>query len=242
MSGWKGVKGCWPAILVCGGSFAAIQLAASNLHGPTLVSCRRRRLALGDDASAAILAPAEVWRFSGENPAARTPDISPLRCTANCLRMDALDVADGDHLRVGLAGVEDELDEVSQRLPLENAASGRAGLSQCAGGVSAAGRRPRRHRGAGHLRFQLAVPTGTGIFLASILTADLAADRPGRISPQFPDTLYRVRWAVATIACMLALAFTTKYSGADATLGWRSREPAGSIRCLRRCWVGWAWP
>ena len=32
-------------------------------------------------------------------------------------------------------------------------------------------------------------------------------------------TLFRVRWALFTIACMLALAFTTKYSGADATLG-----------------------
>ena len=36
---------------------------------------------------------------------------------------------------------------------------------------------------------------------------------------QFVDTLFRVRWALLTIACMLALAFTTKYSGADATLG-----------------------
>jgi lactate permease len=32
-------------------------------------------------------------------------------------------------------------------------------------------------------------------------------------------TLFRVRWALCTIACMLALAFTAKYSGADATLG-----------------------
>jgi lactate permease len=28
-----------------------------------------------------------------------------------------------------------------------------------------------------------------------------------------------MRWALLTIACMLALAFTTKYSGSDATLG-----------------------
>jgi lactate permease len=28
-----------------------------------------------------------------------------------------------------------------------------------------------------------------------------------------------MRWALLTIACMLALAFTTKYSGGDATLG-----------------------
>jgi lactate permease len=32
-------------------------------------------------------------------------------------------------------------------------------------------------------------------------------------------TAYRVRWAVLTIACMLAIAFTTRYSGTDATLG-----------------------
>jgi len=36
---------------------------------------------------------------------------------------------------------------------------------------------------------------------------------------EFRRTLFRVRWALLTIACMLALAFVTKYSGADATLG-----------------------
>ena len=36
---------------------------------------------------------------------------------------------------------------------------------------------------------------------------------------QFLETAVRVRWALATIACMLALAFVTKFSGADATLG-----------------------
>jgi lactate permease len=36
---------------------------------------------------------------------------------------------------------------------------------------------------------------------------------------QFFDTLWQMRWALLTIACMLALAFTTKYSGSDATLG-----------------------
>jgi lactate permease len=45
-----------------------------------------------------------------------------------------------------------------------------------------------------------------------------------RISPrdfvaQFFQTLYSMRWAILTIACMLAIAFTTKYSGSDATLG-----------------------
>ncbi len=35
MSGWRGVKGCWPAILICGGSFAGIQFWISNYFGPS---------------------------------------------------------------------------------------------------------------------------------------------------------------------------------------------------------------
>ncbi|MGL4464638.1 MAG: L-lactate permease, partial [Planctomycetia bacterium] len=37
MSGWRGLVGCWPAVLVCGGSFSALQFLTSNYHGPTLV-------------------------------------------------------------------------------------------------------------------------------------------------------------------------------------------------------------
>ena len=43
MSGWRGVVGCWPAILVCGGSFAGIQYVASNFHGPSLVDVASSR-------------------------------------------------------------------------------------------------------------------------------------------------------------------------------------------------------
>ena len=67
MSGWKGVKGCWPAILVCGGSFATIQFCTSNFHGPALVDV------FGGVGSLVTLAvflqfwqPKEVWRFPGE--------------------------------------------------------------------------------------------------------------------------------------------------------------------------------
>ena len=37
MSGWRGVLGCWPAIIVCGGSFAGLQFLMANFHGPALV-------------------------------------------------------------------------------------------------------------------------------------------------------------------------------------------------------------
>ncbi len=67
MSGWKGVKGCWPAIVVCGGSYATIQFVMSNYHGPTLVNVVG---GLGSLAAMVILLrfwqPKEIWRFPGE--------------------------------------------------------------------------------------------------------------------------------------------------------------------------------
>src|SRR5215510_2453558 len=37
MSGWRGFRGVWPAVLVCGASFAIVQFAWSNLVGVELV-------------------------------------------------------------------------------------------------------------------------------------------------------------------------------------------------------------
>ena len=61
--------------------------------------------------------------------------------------------------------------------------------------------------------------TGTGIFFAAVLSAVWLRLGLLVFLDEFRRTLFRVRWALLTIACMLALAFVTKYSGADATLG-----------------------
>jgi lactate permease len=61
--------------------------------------------------------------------------------------------------------------------------------------------------------------TGTGIFLAAILSTAWLGIGPRSFVMIFLDTLSRMRWALLTIACMLALAFVTKYSGSDATMG-----------------------
>ena len=80
MSGWQGVVGCWPAILVCGGSFATIQFLTANFHGPALVDVLG---GVGSLVSLTVLLrfwqPKEVWRFPEENdrrrgrPARREP-------------------------------------------------------------------------------------------------------------------------------------------------------------------------
>ena len=72
MSGWRGLIGVWPAVLVCGGVFAVVQFFWSNFVGPELVDIA------GGLASLAALTlfcrmwrPREVWDFP---EARRKPD------------------------------------------------------------------------------------------------------------------------------------------------------------------------
>jgi lactate permease len=68
MSGWKGFRGVWPAVVVCGGVFALVQYFWSNFIGPELVDI------IGGLSSLFALAlfcrvwrPGEVWEFPGES-------------------------------------------------------------------------------------------------------------------------------------------------------------------------------
>jgi len=59
MSGWRGLRSVWPAVLVCGGTFALVQFAWSNWIGVELVD-----IAGGLSSIAALTAFCRVWRPS----------------------------------------------------------------------------------------------------------------------------------------------------------------------------------
>jgi lactate permease len=80
--------------------------------------------------------------------------------------------------------------------------------------------------------------TGTGIFLAAIVSAVWLGIAPVRFVRIFLLTLYRMRWPLFTIACMLAIAFTTRYSGMDATLGLAFTR-TGAVYPLFAAMLGW---
>ncbi len=61
--------------------------------------------------------------------------------------------------------------------------------------------------------------TGTGCFLAAVVGGLIRKVNPAKLVKIFGHTLYRMRWAVLAIACMLGLGFVTRYSGTDAVLG-----------------------
>ena len=71
MSGWRGLRGVWPAVLVAGGTFAIVQAAWSNLVGPELVDIMAAIASLG---AMAVLCrtwqPREVWDFDAAIAAA----------------------------------------------------------------------------------------------------------------------------------------------------------------------------
>jgi lactate permease len=61
--------------------------------------------------------------------------------------------------------------------------------------------------------------TGTGCFLAAIVGGLIRGVSLTKLIQIFGHTLFRMRWAVLAISCMLGLGFVTRYSGTDAVLG-----------------------
>jgi lactate permease len=256
MSGRKGVKGCWPAILVCGGSYAVIQFVLANFNGPTLVGV------LGGAGSLVILTvflhfwqPKEIWRFPDEsdNDAHESAGASPIqnedqngKNTVNDLPQNTPALPPLKPRQVAYAWMPWILLSLMVflwGLPLWKTAldGGTADQSNYLNGI---GKLSFNVPGLHNLIYRtapvVAIPagsdraakpeeakydfnwlsaTGTSIFIAAVLTAIWLRLGLMVFLDEFRRTLFRVRWALLTIACMLALAFVTKYSGADATLG-----------------------
>ncbi len=61
--------------------------------------------------------------------------------------------------------------------------------------------------------------TGTGCFLAAVIAGLLLGLKAGRILKIFGGTVFRLRFAITAMACMLGLGYVTRYSGMDAVLG-----------------------
>jgi lactate permease len=61
--------------------------------------------------------------------------------------------------------------------------------------------------------------TGTGIFIAAILSGLLLGLGVKDLARILGTSIYRLRWAAVAILCMLGLGFVTKLSGMDAVLG-----------------------
>ena len=213
MSGWRGLAGVWPAVLVCGASFAAVQFAMANYVGAALVDV------VGGIACLAVMAcfltwwrPATIWRHAGPTDGPdETGEVDPPGRIAWAW-MPWL-ILSACVFLWGLAPVKRALDAAVPppeiRVP---ALHGRVAK------VPPATRAGLEIEPAVY-RLNTASAAGTGILAAAVLAVPWLGVGWRRAARLWWANLARLSMPLATIATMLALAFVTRSSGMDVTLG-----------------------
>lgn len=210
-TGWRGMLAVWPACLVTGGTFAVTQFLVSNLHGPWLVDTVSAVISMG-----ALAGLMRFWKPAAEQVPAGAPEQSAKVVSEGsagpawkawlpwiflsamvfiwCVpRVKAfLDAGFAPNFHVPW------LDDAVLRVPPVVA-------------------KPVPE----HAVFALNVlsATGTALFLTGVLAGLCLRLSPKRLLQIYGRTLRRVRVSLLTIALMLALGFTTRFSGTDTTMG-----------------------
>jgi lactate permease len=223
--GFRKMLEVWPPILVAGLSFAIPQYLVSNYHGPWLVNVVS---ALSSMSALALFL--RVWRPSTPmtelhgsdevaTPFAGLPQHSvsvlgrawaPWIILALCVFLWGT-----PQVRAALDGLWIEKLQVS-------------GLHQMVQKMPPVVASP--HAEAAIFNVNILSATGTGILLASVISGIFLGYRASELIASYVRTIYVVRYSLATIACMMAIGFVTRYSGSDATLG------------LALAHTGWAYP
>jgi lactate permease len=218
LAGWRGLVGVWPAVLVCGLSFALVQAAMANFVGAALVDV------VGGVASLAALAaflrvwrPREYWRCGGgASAAADAPADSAWRVVWAWAPWAFLSLA---VFAWGLAPVKAALE--GRATPAAAVLAPEFPVPRLDGRVAKV---PPATREAFEVeravyRLNWLSAAGTGILAAAVVSIPWLGVPWRRAAWIWCDNLRRLAGPLATIAAMLALAFVTRYSGTDVILG-----------------------
>ncbi len=207
LAGWKGARSVLPASVLCGVSFAAVQVTVSNLIGPELADVIAALVAL-----ACLIVMFRVWRPKDLMAAASPPTPRaestrtaaiirawlPYALLAVCVLCWGVPAIKGVLLRASIEIEWPALHRLITRMPPT---------------VTAAS----PYDAVYHFDW-LASP-GTACLLASVLTAIFAGLSPRRFAKVFGATFRMMFLPLVTIVSVLGLAFLMNYSGATSTLG-----------------------
>jgi lactate permease len=224
MAGFRGMLGVWPACLVAGVAFAVPQFVVSNFFGPSLVD-------IVAAASCIVVTylflkvwqPKEEWRFEDERENVVVPGLGlrPSVGAAATFKKHSFAQAFMGWMPWlvlsvfvfiwGLPSVKTWMNGLFNptfEVPfLHN-------LVLKAPPVAA-----KIHPEAAKFSLNLLSATGTGLLLAGIVAGLWLRLGVVDLVRTYLHTLKRVRYSLLTIAAMLALGFTTRYSGSDSTMG-----------------------
>jgi lactate permease len=208
--GWRGMIGVWPACLVTGVTFGLTQFLVSNYHGPWLVGIASASVSMISLVGfMKIWQPAEEQTSSAQTVVAEQPKAGsqeapwkawlPWIFLTVCVFLSGLPTVKNflnsvfaPNLHVPL------LDGAVQRVPPVVATP----VSEPAVFV-----------------FNALSATGTALLIAGILAGLCLQLNPKRLLQIYGRTIWRVRVSLLTISLMLALGYTTRYSGTDTTMG-----------------------
>jgi lactate permease len=226
MAGFRGMLGVWPACLVAGLSFAIPQFLVSNYVGPNLVDIiAAASCIVVTYGFLKLWQPKEEWRFPEE-------------------RGRATGGAEGVLARrsVGAAAAfrRHTFGEAFMGwmpwivLSVSVFVWGQPGVKTWLNGLfnptfdvpflhNLVLRAPpvvaKIHPEAARFSLGLLSATGTALLLAGVIAGLWLRLSPLELAKTYVGTLKRVRYSLLTIAAMLALGFTTRYSGSDSTMG-----------------------
>ncbi len=246
MAGRKKMWEVWPACLTAGLSFAISQFLVSNFHGPWLVDIIS---ALVSMASLVVLLrfwqPKTTFRFPGEDDGERQPLPAMPRPAGSAGSGDAAmlprpAVRQPSRRRQvliawmpwiilsllvflwGTPQVKTFLNGGTKDAP--NFLSGITVQKVPVPYLDKAVYRdvpvvPKPEAEPAVYTFNWLSATGTSLLIAGVLSGLLLGLSPLALARIFAGTLWRIRISLLTIAAMLALGYTTRYGGLDATMG-----------------------
>ena len=212
--GWRRMLQIWPAVLIAGAAFAIPQYFISNFHGPWLV-----------DVGAAISSmvcltlflkvwhPKEIMTSASGKPEDNQPvrelqhftSAEVMRAWTPWLVLSVIvllwGIPEWKKMLDGFSIFKFEwshLHMVVQKMPPVAPS-------------------PKIEEAIFKLNWLSA--TGTGIFIASVISAVLMGYKLREMLAVYWDTLKLLKYSLLTIAAMLALGYSTRYSGVDSALG-----------------------
>ena len=219
----------WPALLACGGCFAAIQFVWSNYIDASLVDIMG---AMGTLLFLTVFfrywKPARIWRYPGD------PTQEEMVRKAHSGR--EIVHAWSPFLLVSALVVLWGLPAVSRTLNRTTLSAPVPGLHEQVIRVRPVVIEP--HAEPAIFEFAWLSSVGTATFLAGLISGPILGLSIGATLRVFVRTVYRMRFSLAAIFAMLGLGYLTRYSGMDAVLG-LAMANTGRLFPLFGTLIGW---